>query len=487
MTLHRLPFPGHLNNDVSEYFLQAGGIKLINGVVEARHDMMAVNTRPGTVEHQQVHPTAGVDGVYYWDAKGVIVAVANGRLYAANSFDSSFEIKSDHENRIPRGPVQFAATNNFLYISSKSGHILQWDGVGQATHVTDEVAPTDVSSIVFINGRVLASENGTRRIWYTKPVQVDAQVDPLEWEGYFDVVRTDDRVLGMSVLGSDLVIFLRKSTELWYNDGVTPFRPIPGGAFDIGLGSVSGFTQMNDALYWITDDRKIVRMLGRTPSNISDGHIDAALQNVNVVSNTLTCAARRYIMFSFPEAKLTYVFDTKFHVWYQWSTLQSGLHLTFNARTASNLPDGRTLLGGKDGRTYFFTDQEFRDAGAPIQFKFRTPHYDLGTLDKKLSSRTLIKVSKPPVKDPEPGWFASGDRCVEFSFTFPEGSQYAIPTVPEGFSYDSASRTLSAPAEDRPVGSREVSVKETKPNGETVTKVLTLVVNDFVPMIWIGD
>ena len=486
MPLKRIPIVGPANKDLSEFFVTSGGVELLNAVIEFNGTSVAIKTRPGLVYHRKLPVATGIDGIFYWESKRKVVVVAGGGIYAAGALTDELVKFSSGTERLNIGPCQFAATANHLYIASTSGRMMRWDGESPAIRVADEVAPVDVSSIATHNNRMLAVERGTNRVWYTLPVQVDNPTAPLEWSGYFDATRTTDSIQSLMAVGAEILLMRNKSVEFWYDDGVTPFRPVSGAAVDIGISSPRAVIKQANTVFWLSSDSHFYAMTGRQPVDLGKGQIDDAIQNITSISDVIAAATHQFVIFTFTQASQSWVFDIKNQVWYSWSSLSAGRHKEYRGRHAARMPGGRWLLGGYDGWTYFMFNGIFKDGESTCQLKHRTPHYDLGSIIQKQSSRVLIKVSKSEVKL----WYKlielpDAVRCHAYSYTLPDAAKtnYTVSGLPDGFSYDASTKTITSNDEDKPIGVTNVTINSINEWGASHTQVVELAITDFDPEI----
>lgn len=484
--LTKLPFPGPLDKNLAEYFTSQGGVELINGILDVNGGEASLETRPGLVEDQLFPSVSGIDGLFYWPAKKKYVAVADGIMYASDPTTSKMIVMTTPGDSIQRGPVQFAATASYLYIASTSGRMLRWDGVSAAARVMEEDAPGNVCSVAYLNGRVIAAEQDSNRVWFTKPHQVDQPALILEWVGYFDVIRSTDKIQALVAFGTELLIFKTLSAEFWYDDGTTPLRPVPGGSFMLGLASPRGFAVTDNTIFWVNLDRKVFMMTGRTPQNISGTSVDRMVQNFPTVEDVVVSYTDRFVIFTFPRADKTLVFDMKIGVWYQWSFLENGVARAYLGKHSVRTTQGEWLLGGRDNQTYFMNSEKFTDGMHPCQMIFRSPHYDHNSQMFKSSSRTIIKVSQRTVS----GMFielADAVRCHAYSYQLPKSAFYRyrlLGGLPDGFSFDESTATITATATDRELGTYTARFKATDTTGRVTLTTATIKVVDFDPIIW---
>lgn len=482
--LQRLPILGSANKDVNQFFVNTGGTEFLNGVIEFNGNAVSIRTRPGLVPHRGV-TNSGVDGLYFWKAKSKILIVAGGRLFVADSPSDTPEEKTTPILRLPAGVCQFAEFQNFVYIVAESGRMYFFNG-DVLKPVSDEIAPTNVSTITALNNRCIAVERGTTRIWYTNPVDVEDLQAPLVWSGFINATRSTDPILSLQTVGSELVVMRRSSIEYWYDDGVTPIRPIQGASIDLGIPSTRCVTKQGNTLFFFSSDRHFYALDGKQPRDLGKGQIDTEIQKINTINDVVATHTNQFIIFTFPIEKQTWVYDIKYQAWYQWTTLHQGVHREYLGKHAIRLNNGRWLLGGYDGRTYFMFEGVFRDGERPCQFRFRSSHYDLGTGNLKQSSRLLMKVSKEEVRQ----WFSTiflppAKRCHEYFYQMPEPikNSYVVENLPTGFTYNAGTKTITSDDTDKTIGFYPVKITSINEWGAIYVQIVDLEITDFDPVI----
>lgn len=92
-------------------------------------------------------------------------------------------------------------------------------------------------------------ESNSPRIWYSNPE------DGLIWPGlqFYERSVTSDNAVAMTAAGGRIWIFGTETSEAFYNSGnaTTPFVPIQGSLFEIGIESPFGWALQGDTIAWI--------------------------------------------------------------------------------------------------------------------------------------------------------------------------------------------------------------------------------------------
>jgi len=483
--MQRHPSPGKLEKNLLEVAVQQGLVELYNGLVDKSG---TVRKRPGLFFNQRLTQAGGIQAIYWWPARSKLVVVAGGRVYASASPATTLTQVSDASSVLALGPAKIVDTGRWLYICSTSGKMVYWNGIDAATYVADGAAPTNVSTITTLNQRVIANEKGTNRFWFTRPPTLTNPDAAVEWEGYLETGRNNEEVVGLDTAGGELIAFKRDTLQAYYDDAVTPYRPITGSQQKFGLVSNSALTSYENGLYFISPDRTIRRLEARAVSDISTPELARALEKLKNTGDVVVFQLEKLILFTFPTDQKTFVFDPTLNTWTQFTTNYSGSQRDFFARSATTLPAASQtnfwLVGCKDGSINFWDAASFSDAGNPIFFLLRTPHQNWGTSNRKHTTRLVIRVSTEALKvaDTPDINFPAATRCTVYSeaVTLPEGVTATVTGLPQGFSATQAGRTLTLSgitgsfAGNQPI---QVIVTDARGASYTLDKVFT--VNDF--------
>ncbi len=511
--LQKLPSPGPLNKNLLDKVVQQGLVELLNGVLDVTG---AITTRPGLLFTAHTY-TQPITGLVYWASKKLILVVSGGHLHAHESIHAPASIaRNALDNRLHVSDiVQIALTPNWVYIASSSGHLLRWNGESGTPAVLDRtpLAPTDVKSVTVVNHRILALEATRDRVWYTRPTSLTKPLEPMEWEGFFDSVQATDPSMALVTYGNELILFRRNSVEFWYDDGITPFRPVLGAQQMFGLAGIRAFAVTDNSVFWLTTDKKFVRLTGRTPTALSLFNMNTFFSERQQSSDCVVFTLTDYIIVTFPLDNKTGVYDLKHNVWYEWSTLLEGLDTEYLGRCATQTGAEVWFVGGRDGQIYFFGPQAtFMDGNHPCRLKLLTPHFDHGTQSEKHSRRLLIKVAKqearvdqpqftgislmsqisgqphPPLHGQPVLYLPASTRCVDYQYTFTDTRHwlYAIESgLPTGWTFNSAAATLSGRTlcslDTRHIRFRAIH----RLYGYVHPFTLALEVKDFVPRLWL--
>ena len=401
--MQKLPTPGKLEKNLIDSITQQGTTDIYNGLVDKAD---AIHKRPGLAYNQAIDELDGIQALYYWPSKDLHVAVAGGVVYATSSLTESYASVTAEGATLADGPVKIVDTGSWLYIASTSGKMVQWNGTGLATYVADAVAPTDVSAITLINQRVVANKRGTNQIWFTKPRSLTNPTAVLEWSSYITYGRDNEEIIGLDISGGELVAFKRDSFQAFFDDAVTPLKPIIGSNKFYGLIAPSAICRLENALFFVSPDRTIRMLQDREVRDISTPEMGRELQKLKAFENVVAYPLDLKVVFSVPDEDVCYVFDPILRGWSQFTSIDSlGEETGFIGRCTAQVPaEGETdlwLVGGADSGVYFWDYGSFNDNGNPINFLIRTPQQSWQTSNRKQSTRLVTRISTESLRGPD--------------------------------------------------------------------------------------
>ena len=489
----RQPFPGRLEKNVLGVGVENGTIRIYNGFVDKQRN---IYKRPGLLINQEIAAPGAVQAIYYWPAKGKYVAVVAGDIYAADSLTSAMtKVTTEGERLRSPGLVKIIDTGYWLYFCSTGGKMMIYNGTDAATFVTDAAAPTNVSSIATLNKRVIANDFGSNRIWYTDPASLTTPTDELTWSGYVEYGRINETVIGLDVSGGELVAFKRDTMQAFFDDGATPYKPILGSQQRYGLINANAMGAFQNALYFVAPDTTIYRLQNREIQDISTQYMGRELDGLLNVNTVSVFQLEKKIVFNFPDEDLTYIYDPVLKSWSNLTTFDSGVDKAFLATCATVTPAaGATnlwLIGGSDGVIFFWDPSVYTDAGNPIRFSVRTPHIDWGTLNRKQSTRLVVKVSTDSLRESQlPAVdIPPATRCVVYyhQIEFETGVSVSVTGLPTGFSATTVANvlTISGSTEDT-TGSFPITIRVVDARGAVYEYTDSFVINDITDTLSIG-
>lgn len=342
--------------------------------------------------------TNAVNGISWWDEKSMAVAVANGRVYkivrSGASSSPSFTTTDLTGTALTVAQTTFATDGTYLFMAS-GGRIGYTNGTATTALIADADAPTTATHVAWLDGYILANNLNNRFYWS------DVN-NSLSWSSinFASAEGASDSITALHVWDREIYLFGRRSLEIWENDGSTPFSRISGGFKQSGCEAPYSIVRTRSATYWLNDERKFVALAGRGIEPISPGmnrEVQRFAQVDDCIGSTCQCDGYTFVIFTFPAANRTLVFNENNQTWSEWGTFDSntGLYDRFAAQSICYAQGwGISLAGSRSNPSIYKLSPEVFSDASPIRVRRLTGLIDYGTLKPKRSNQMRLRVKR---------------------------------------------------------------------------------------------
>ncbi len=177
-----------------------------------------------------VSTPCGVDGIYWWEQKEVVIAVCKGNVFKLE-WDGATMTKTDLTGTLLEEDTRVSFANDPTYVfMANGGKINYTDGSAVTVEMADSDAPTEVSHLIYLDNYLLANALNTDQFHFS------GVASPLAWSANDEAnaVGDPDYLTAMLTFRRELYLLGPKSIEIWENDGTTPFSRLPGGFIQTG-------------------------------------------------------------------------------------------------------------------------------------------------------------------------------------------------------------------------------------------------------------
>lgn len=181
----------------------------------------------------------------------------------------------------------------------------------------------------------------------------------------------------------ELCLLGNKQSVCYYDSGnVFPFDVVPGGFMEQGSAATFGAIKADNTYFWLGQDdrggRIIWRAQGYTPSRISTHAIENQLRTYSTVSDCVAWSyqsnGHTFVVFQFPTADKTWVYDVATQLWHQRSFFQNGNHHAFLG-ISHVYAFSKHLIGDRQSGNLYQMDDSINDyAGNPKVWVRRAPY-----------------------------------------------------------------------------------------------------------------
>jgi len=241
-----------------------------------------------------------------------------------------------------------------------------------------------------------------------------SEIDPL---AYAEANIYQDNSVGAISVQQELYILKELTTEVWNYTGIEGFPFQPRANFVINYGCAAPYSATVgsfNVLFMVARNkdgaRKIVKIENYSGEVISNEPLEAELATYDTVSDAYTEIVEKnehvFVIFTFPIADKTWVFDYKTKNWFSWASYaQNELPYQNQYRIGAFRGSSHFLLNDKDifgdsrtGKLFEFTNNSFRDFDYPILFERVSQH--LYADDNYITINSLmVDVQRAPNTD----------------------------------------------------------------------------------------
>lgn len=264
-------------------------------------------------------------------------------------------------------------------------------------------ANANIIKVLALDNYFLALRYLGNEMFYTDPA---TNPDPTVWPvaNYFQTFDGEDIALDANIVNHQLVVMSAKRTEIWQNDGVSPFSRASGGTINVGAHYYGGSSiAVKGVLFWLTDQYALAKYGGGSfqllPNpyafEMSDGPHYCIPSYVPVYGQDL-------LIFCFPDVG-TYVYNATSERWSKWDHYRSdtasdpfgvttfGWHTTAGSSIICGTDEGRLVTLNDNSATENLRDNTSRDY--TIWGNKTTGYLDYGIGKRKVSDEIRVRLT----------------------------------------------------------------------------------------------
>lgn len=435
MPLVKIPFGGPLNISVDEHAIDEKESPLIiNAYLDKRDNLVR---RPGVTPFATGYATGSgkwIDGIYWWDEPGWLVAVSGGKMYIKTTPSGAWVSQSASsmltegyyvdfasvdgapDPSIDRQPTLFMATrHNMMYMKSAWN---TFSGTGAGTRIPSAgTNPTpmlrNANALATLDNYLCFTEDQTQSWHYVLGKSIE---DPTT--GIYGDNRADadtDNAVSIRQLLESLYIFSRRHVEIWQNDQQSPFSRVRGGVIDSGITERQTLANIGQAFMYVDKYQNVVILDGRSTENISVP-ISKAWKGQSTNADLISASSAYVIYFNhnawyvlnIPAIDRTFVYDLIMKRWFEWGTLGSDKkqHMFDGSVYAYARDWNLHCFGSRTSDTIYYLDEtRYFDKIAnsdirPLVATSRTTDLDHGTSKRKRINRLYVHLHRGLVNSP---------------------------------------------------------------------------------------
>lgn len=335
----------------------------------------------------------GIEALTYFPVSNTLVAVdSDRRIWSITSAGAVTEITGIRLEGSSR-PV-FASDGTLLGIAG-GGAPQTWSGTGVSGLMAG--SPPDCKFLSVIDSYWMTHLIDDQEFRYAGPTAATRLV----WDtsDFVSAEGLSDDVKAQAVLLRELYAFGSDSIEIFQNfgDSSTPFRRTF--FIDRGISAPNSIVQADNSLFWLDSDRRFVRMVDRTPVEVS-AQLAKYLRRLDTVDDCwgarIDIDGAYLIAWTFPTEGKTFTLDYKKGEWSEWDGFSSGLSARFKMHSyAFASPWNKHFVGDPtSGKIYELSFDNKTDGSDPLRRVRTSGLIDHGTGGKKRSNHYLIHVKR---------------------------------------------------------------------------------------------
>ena len=393
-----MPLFTGVHKGVDDSVLTDVGAIQYNGYID---DLGGLNVRPGEATTATVISGGNSNnGMYYWPDNNLIVTVDGTTVYV-RTIDAALTLGNTTAGSLTSyvtgGLNVFASDGTYVYMANGS-RISYVDNIGTVAEISDADAPATATHVAYLDGYILAISGNNKFYW--SDLNAGTTWSALS---FASAEAAPDINRALHVVQRQIYILGTTTTEIWENDGETPFSRIPGGLIEIGCGAKYSGVKYQNSLIWLNENRKFVKFTGTAVEFLS-GPYDKELAGFSTVSdcigNYIYKDGQEYIIFQFPTENRTLVYHPINQEWSEWGTWDENTS-TWDAydirSSATDLRTGEVFIGKANTNCITRLDSTSRNdilsatttgstsgvVYSPVRFLRRTGWIDNGTSKQK--------------------------------------------------------------------------------------------------------
>ena len=193
--------------------------------------------------------------------------------------------------------------------------------------------------------------------------------DGTSWDSTWNFnTNADTNALAVISDHRDLFMLSEDSFAVWYNSGDDPpFTRKPGTTQEVGIAAKDSVVQLDNTLFFLTDDNQIVRLQGYNPTIISTRSIEYQIAQYSkkddAVGMAINIEGNAFYVLTFPTANETWCYNAAAKFWHKLTSYPNEGRWRGNCYVNLN---GTHLVGDyKNGIIYELDFETFADNSEP--------------------------------------------------------------------------------------------------------------------------
>jgi len=319
-------FNNRTQTNIPQEFLISEGDRIENGYMVKTQESVATLKRNGlSLLIEEVGSAQAIDGMYWWEAKGIQLFTSGSKVYKIINESGTFEEIGDTFNG--GQPKTVWADNGDITVFTRGNRLFFTDG-NTISEINSPGSPDNASHVVFLNFFLITFDINEKSIIRFADF-FDATAPTFNSLDAFSSEADSDKISSIVLINSDLYIFGTQSTEFWYNSNEAfgilgaftfPFSRYSGATRQIGTMTPHSHVRADGDVYFLDSNRRL-RRGDNKKLLLQSTDYDRFIQDLDDVGNTtmdyVTQRGRRLIKINFLNADVTLWYDLDLELFYE--------------------------------------------------------------------------------------------------------------------------------------------------------------------------
>ena len=307
----------------------------------------ALQSRPGMEFTNVVMGSGPVTGLFSADGvlNNKLFGVSASSLYQNNTLIGAID---------GNGPISFGGYADKVFVNAGAS---LWVFNGNSLSVVNFPDKASVSKIVVGASRLIAIKKDTGVFYWSDPLK--ETIDPLN---FATAENSPDSLQDMLFLGDRLILFGKETVEFWpiQENNNTPFAPLVGAVFPVGIKGTGMAALFNRSFAWITNYNEVC--VSSPDSVISDPQLQIKIaQSSNPRLWIFYVDEHEYLAVTLDNE--TWVYGARTKVWSQLATVDKN---NWRAQCYSS-----GYFGLTDSGNLAKWSDDYSDFGKTLERRFR--------------------------------------------------------------------------------------------------------------------
>lgn len=354
----------------------------------------AIRKMPGLLSWATAGTSLPIDGLYWWDAKRVLIVVSGGNVYSISDISGSMTTIGTSVLAIGTRVVFseiYDITNSELRLFMANGGAIKYTNGSTVSTVAGGLAPTRCTHVASLDTYLICNDLDSPYTWKASTVE-----DPTNITQSYAAQAQTDSISAIFVADKRIYVAGRRSIEPFYNSSDTvPFRSIGGAIVSPGIINPYAYVVYQNMPFIFTSDNDfgVIEGYRFRPLSISYAKRIQELPYLNDVSLDVMAGigGRKWIMLHLADADLTLAYDLNSQCFSERSTWNGTEDKLWNANNYAFCGDWNFHVVGDrySGIVYKLSEEYTTDDGTAIHCEIITGNYSHGTLKQSKYSDCL--------------------------------------------------------------------------------------------------